>query len=166
EYSRSRAPNLTVAEVHGVQGECEPVPVAALALLALGCHPESDVDYEHILRLAVVHPKREAFAHMREHRHDAMAERGHVKVEIADWIHKAARKRDLFLGFTKCCRYWARVASIDLAARKRNLPAMCGETRCALGKQDARLISLNHRHEHRRGPDRPHRRDGGEQGRI
>jgi hypothetical protein len=95
-----------------------------------------------------------------------MAERRYMNVEIADRLDKLPRKPDFLLSLAQRGGRWARIAGIDLAARKRNLAAMVGETCCALGKQDARLVALDHRHQHRRRLARPHRRKGGEHGRI
>lgn len=43
---------------------------------------------------------------------------------------------------------------------------MIVETCRAPGKQDARLVTLDHRDQHRRWPDRPHGRNSGKQSRI
>src|SRR5262249_42209098 len=93
--TRSRAPDVAAAELHGVKAEGEPIPVASFALVVLGCHQERERHLESVISLVAVKLKRKARLHAREHGHDAMAEWGHVNVKIADRFDKAAAQRDL-----------------------------------------------------------------------
>src|SRR6516165_282650 len=83
-YARGRAPNVAAAELHGVKAEVEPIPVAAFAPVILGRHQEAERHLESVIGLVAVQPKREAWSHACKHGHDAIAERGHVNVKIAD----------------------------------------------------------------------------------
>src|SRR4029077_10296882 len=98
KYGRSRAPDVMIAKRDRVKIEGEPVPVSALTLVVFRRHQESERYLEGVVNLSLVEPKCKARSHTSEHRQDAMTERGHVNVEVANWLHKAARKRDLLLG--------------------------------------------------------------------
>src|SRR6476620_9364741 len=98
KYGRSSAPDVMIAKRDRVKIKGEPVPVSALTLVVLGRHKESKWYFEGIVDLALVEPKRKTRFHPRHNGHDAMAERGHVNIEIAKRLDKAAGKRDLLLG--------------------------------------------------------------------
>ena len=57
---------------------------------------------------------------------------------------------DLFLGFAQCRIQRRGVGGIDLAAGKCDLPGMVVEMRRALRQQDGRLVTIDHRDQHRR----------------
>jgi hypothetical protein len=52
--ARCRAPDVAVAEWHGVDAEDEPVPVAALALVVLRRHQKSERHFEGLIGLIAV----------------------------------------------------------------------------------------------------------------
>ena len=164
--SCGRAPDVSLAERHGVETDGEPVPVSALALVVLRAHQEGERHFEGVVNLSLVEPKCKARSHTSEHRQDAMTERGHVNVEVADWLHKAARKRNLLLGLAECGGDGALINGIDLAAGKRNLPGVVSKVRRALGEKYARFVAFNDRHQYRGEPDGPHRGNGCNHGGI
>ena len=125
--TRGRAPDVAAAELHDVKAEGESVPVATFALVVLGRHQESERHLESVIGLVAVQPKRKAGPHAREHGHDAIAERSHVNVKIADRFDKAAAKRDLLLGLAQRGRGRAFVTGINLSAGERNLSRVVGK---------------------------------------
>src|SRR4029079_9754109 len=121
KHTRGRAPDVAAAELHGVKVEGEPIPVATFALVVLGRHQESERHLESVIGLVAVEPKRKAWPHAREHGQNAVTERGHVNVKIADRLDKAAAKCDLLLGLAQRGRGRAFVTGINLSTGKRNL---------------------------------------------
>src|SRR5262249_36231255 len=98
KYPRGRAPDVSAAERHGVKTDGKPVPVSTLTFMVLRRHQESERHFKGIVNLPLIEPNCKARPHPSEHWQDAMAERGHVNVEIADWLDKTAGKRNLLLG--------------------------------------------------------------------
>src|SRR5262249_44617441 len=65
--------------------------------------------------------------HTSEHRQDAMAERGHVNVEITEWLDKAGGGRDPPPGPGEGGGRGVFGRGINFARGKRNLPRMGGK---------------------------------------
>ena len=91
--------------------------------------------------------------HARDHRHDAIAERRHVEIEIADRLDMRARQGRSPPPPRATPRAAGLVGLVDLAAGKRDLPRMVGQMLRALRQQHRRLGAIDHR--------RPARRPGG-----
>ena len=100
--------------------------------------------------------EREARFDAGDGRHDAVAERRHVKIEIAERLDMRAVEADFLLGLAQRRRQRIDVALVDLAAGKRNLPRMIGQMLRALRQQHGRLRVIDHCDQHRGRADRPH----------
>jgi hypothetical protein len=119
-------------------------------------HQEIERHLEGRVDFARIELEREARFDARNYRHNAVAQRRHIEIEIAEGFDMLAVESDLFLGFAQRRRTRIGVTIIDLAARKRNLPRVIGQMLRALGEQHRRFGMVDDRDQHRGGTDRPH----------
>src|SRR5665811_829831 len=96
------------------------LPVARMALHVVLIHEKGERHLETGVHLAGVERERETGLDPREHRHNAVAERGHVEIEIAERLDELPVEADFLVGFSQGGSERAGVALVDFAARKRH----------------------------------------------
>src|ERR1700688_5151985 len=116
QNTSGHAPNVALAEGYGVIMPGHALPVARMTLHISLIHQESERHLEGGFHLAGVEPELEARLHARDHRHDAIAERGHVEIEIAERLDEAAVEPDFLLGLAQRGCERDRIVSFNLAA--------------------------------------------------
>src|SRR5450756_738318 len=84
------APNVALAEGERIVVPRHALPVARVALDIILIHQKRERHLEGVVHLVGVEREREARLDARERRHNAVAERGHVEIEIADRLDVAA----------------------------------------------------------------------------
>src|SRR5690242_8354442 len=82
-------PDVALAERHGIDGARHPLPFAALQLVIFLGHEKGERYLEHVVDFGVVELEAKARLHARQRGNDAIAERGHIEVEIAEGIDEA-----------------------------------------------------------------------------
>src|SRR4029077_206139 len=116
--ARGDAPDITVAERHGVIFALDAFPFAAAALVIFRGHQKVERHFEGLGDLARIEREREIRAHTRDRRQDAKTREGQIKIEIAERLDQRRGKANLFPRLAQRRRHRALVAGIDLAARK------------------------------------------------
>src|SRR6185503_3729212 len=115
QYTRRHAPDVALAEGDGIIVPRHALPVAHMALHVGLIHQERQRHLEYVVDLRGVEREREAGRDARDHRNDAVTERGHVEVEIADRRHVRAGKADLLLRLAQRGGEWVFIDRVDLA---------------------------------------------------
>ena len=99
--SCGRAPDVSTVKRYSVESDRKPLPVSAFSLVVLRRHQKSEWYFEGVINLSLIEMKCKAQLHTSEHWQNATAERRYVNVEIAFWLNKVARERDLLLGLAQ-----------------------------------------------------------------
>src|SRR5258707_10528815 len=91
-----RPPNIALPIGHRIESAREAVPVTAVQLVVFRRHQKSQRDLEGIVDLMPIELEVECRSNPRNSRYDAIAERSHVEIEIADRLDQVRLKTDLF----------------------------------------------------------------------
>src|SRR5258708_32495916 len=90
-------------------------------------HQKGERHLEGIVDLTGVELEREARLHARDHRDDAIAECGHIEIEITQWLDIRAIEADLFFRLTQGRSPRVGLAFLYLAAREGALASVVGQ---------------------------------------
>ena len=91
------APDIALAEGDRVIVPRHALPVARMALHVGLVHQKSERHLEGVVDFGGVERERKARLDARDRRHDAIAERGHIEIEIAERLDDAAVEADLLV---------------------------------------------------------------------
>src|SRR5436189_2262453 len=99
QNSGSYAPNVTVGERDRIEMPHHSVPVPAVALMVDRLHQKRERHFEGLVHLRGIERQLEMRIDPSQRRNDAIAERRHVEIEIADRMHEPPIEPDLLAGF-------------------------------------------------------------------
>ena len=116
------APNVAVAESDCVVVPRHALSIARVALHIALVHQEIERHLKGRIDFARIELERKARPNARNHRHNAITQRRHIEIEVAEGFDVLAVESDLFLSLAQRRRTRINITIIDLAARKRNLP--------------------------------------------
>jgi len=117
-------------------------------------HEEAERRFEGVADLVAVEREGETGTHQPDDRRDAEAGACQVGRQIADRRHEQAVEADLLFRLPERRVERPGVLLVDLAARKRHLPAVVAQRLRPLGQQHGGVMMGDDRHQHGRGARR------------